>query len=88
MNEGKTFLDELQDTIKRLQNDGIITAEQIEASVKVMKEIIKYLKDKYNYDFIIDRNHIIGHNEINPVVRKKCPGSKFPFAEIISRLKL
>lgn len=68
--------------------DGTLTAEQIEASVKVMKEIIKYLKDKYNYDFIIDRNHIIGHNEINPVVRKKCPGSKFPFAEIISRLKL
>ena len=35
MNEGKTFLDELQDTIKRLQNDGIITAEQIEAGLDV-----------------------------------------------------
>lgn len=67
--------------------DGTLTDKQLESSVKVMKEIIKYLKDKYNYDFIIDREHIIGHNEINPVVRKRCPGSKFPFDKIISKLK-
>ena len=67
--------------------DGTLTDKQLESSVKVMKEIIKYLKDKYNYDFIIDREHIVGHNEINPVVRKRCPGSKFPFDKIISKLK-
>ncbi len=33
-----------------------------------MKDIIKYLKDKYNYDFQIDRKHIIGHNEVNPII--------------------
>ena len=66
--------------------DGSLTDEQLKASIEVMKKIIKYLKDKYDYDFIIDRNHIIGHNEVNPVVRKKCPGNKFPFDDIISNL--
>ena len=67
--------------------DGSLTNEQINSSVKVMKEIIKYLKDKYNYDFPIDREHIIGHDEVNPLVRTKCPGEKFPYDEIIRRLK-
>ena len=67
--------------------DGSLTNEQIESSVKVIKEIIKYVKIKYNYDIPIDRKHIIGHNEVNPIVRKKCPGINFPYDEIIKRLK-
>ena len=67
--------------------DGNLTEEQFNSTIKVMKEIIKYLKDKYNYDFIIDRDHIIGHNEVNPIVRKKCPGKYFPFDRIIKELK-
>lgn len=67
--------------------DGTLTDKQFESTIKVMKEIIKYLKDKYNYDFIIDREHIIGHNEVNPIVRTKCPGSEFPFDKIIKELK-
>lgn len=67
--------------------DGSLTDEQLKSSIKVMKEIIKYLKDKYNYDFIIDREHIIGHNEVNPIVRTKCPGNKFPYETIINELK-
>jgi len=67
--------------------DGSLTDEQLKSTIKVMKEIIEYLKNKYNYDFQIDREHIIGHNEINPVVRKKCPGNKFPFDKIIESLK-
>ncbi|MBR2709447.1 N-acetylmuramoyl-L-alanine amidase [Candidatus Saccharibacteria bacterium] len=67
--------------------DGNLTDEQLNATVMVMREIIAYLKDKYNYDFQIDRKHIIGHNEVNPVIRKKCPGEGFPFDKIIRRLK-
>ena len=52
-----------------------------------MKEIINYVKIKYDYDIPIDREHIIGHNEINPIVRKKCPGYKFTFDKIINELK-
>lgn len=67
--------------------DGTLTDAQIESSVRVMKEIIDYLKNRYNYDFIIDREHIIGHNEINPIVRPNCPGNEFPFDIIIAKLK-
>lgn len=68
--------------------DGSLTDEQLKSSIKVMRDIIKYLKDKYNYDFIIDRKHIIGHDEVNPIVRTKCPGKNFPFDKIISELKM
>ena len=67
--------------------DGSLTKEQIAATVGVMKDIIKYLKDKYNYDFIIDCDHIIGHSDVNPIVRTKCPGKEFPFETIINELK-
>ena len=67
--------------------DGSLTKEQISSSIKVIKEIIKYLKDKYNYDFPIDREHILGHTEVNPIVRTKCPGINFPYDEIINHLK-
>jgi len=67
--------------------DGSLTDEQLNSTIKVMKTIIEYLKDKYNYDFEIDREHIIGHNEVNPIVRKKCPGDKFPFEKIINKLR-
>ena len=67
--------------------DGTITEEQFKSTVKVMKEIIRYLKDKYNYDFIIDREHIIGHDEVAPIVRSKDPGILFPFDRIIEELK-
>lgn len=67
--------------------DGTLTKKQKEATVVVMRKIIQYVKEKYNYDFLIDREHIIGHNEVNPVVRTKCPGNKFPFEEIIQELK-
>lgn len=67
--------------------DGSLTDEQLKSTIKVMKDIIKYLKNKYNYDFQIDREHIIGHNEVNSIVRNKCPGDKFPFDKIIDSLK-
>lgn len=68
--------------------DGSLTDAQLKSSVKVMKEIIKYLKDEYNYDFIIDREHIIGHDEVNPIVRTKCPGNRFPYNKIINELMM
>ncbi len=67
--------------------DGTLTEEQFKSTIKVMREIIKYLKDKYDYDFPIDREHIVGHNETSPVVRTKCPGPKFPYDRILTTLK-
>ena len=67
--------------------DGSLTKEQLNSTIEVMKKIIKYLKKEYNYDFEIDRKHIIGHDEVNPVVRTKCPGDIFPFDKIINELR-
>lgn len=67
--------------------DGELTEEQFKSSIKVMKEIIGYLKERYNYDFIIDEEHITGHKALNPIVRPNCPGINFPFERIIKELK-
>jgi N-acetyl-anhydromuramyl-L-alanine amidase AmpD len=67
--------------------DGTLTDEEYKASLNVMKKIIKYLKDTYNYDFIIDEEHIIGHSDVAPIVRTKCPGNNFPFKRLINDLK-
>lgn len=67
--------------------DGSLTEEQFNASINVMKDIMKYIKEKYNYDFKIDDEHIIGHKTVNPIVRPNCPGIKFPFDRVIKELK-
>ncbi|MBQ3476097.1 N-acetylmuramoyl-L-alanine amidase [Candidatus Saccharibacteria bacterium] len=67
--------------------DGSLTNAQFDATIMAMQKIITYLKNKYNYRFRIDRQHILGHNEVNPITRKKCPGEKFPFDKIIQTLE-
>lgn len=74
-------------SIEHISFDGRLTKEQYNSSLLVIKKIIKYVKDKYNYDFIIDREHIIGHSDINPIVRTSCPGDNFPLDKLISDLK-
>jgi N-acetylmuramoyl-L-alanine amidase len=74
-------------SIENESYDGSLSKEQYKATIKCFKKIIKYLKNKYNYDFIIDRNHILGHDEVNPIVRISCPGRNFPFNKIIEDLK-
>lgn len=74
-------------TIEHESFDGSLTEEQYQASLKVMCEIIDYVKEKYNKDFIIDRNHIVGHRDVDPIVKPSCPGDKFPFDRFINDLK-
>lgn len=66
--------------------DGSLTTEQYQTSLKIMCQIIDYLKNKYNYDFPIDKDHIVGHQDINPIVRVSCPGPKFPTEQFIADL--
>ncbi len=67
--------------------DGSLTDIQYKNSLEIIKKIIKYMKDKYNYDFIIDTDHLIGHNNVNPIVKPSCPGEYFPLVKMISDLK-
>lgn len=67
--------------------DGSLTDVQYEASLNVIKKIIKFMKDEYNVDFKLDRDHLVGHRELNPIVRTICPGNKFPFDKLLNDLK-
>ncbi len=66
---------------------GDLTESQYQSTLKCMKEIIRHMKNEYNVDFQIDRNHIIGHYEINSIGKVNCPGKNFPFNKIINDLK-
>jgi N-acetyl-anhydromuramyl-L-alanine amidase AmpD len=66
---------------------GDITDKQKESGLWLMKYIIAEIKRIYNYDFIIDRQHIIGHYEISPVKKAGCAGKLFPYDYFINGLK-
>jgi N-acetyl-anhydromuramyl-L-alanine amidase AmpD len=57
------------------------TSEMYEAS----SELIAGLCSKYQIP--LDRNHIIGHNQINSVSRDRCPGDGVDFDKLISLAK-
>lgn len=70
---------------------GALTEAQYQASLYACKEIIKFVKNVYGKDFIVDRDHIIGHYEINSIDKVNCPGLNkgqyFPFDRFINDLK-
>lgn len=68
------------------KDGGALTDEQINATVELIKHIKNEIKRIYNTEIALDRSHIVGHYEINPITKPNCPGNKFPFDEIIKRL--
>lgn len=62
---------------------GDITEQQIEATVYIIKEIINPHMKKNGLTPKWDRDHIIGHCEVDPVGRAFCPGVNFPYQKII-----
>lgn len=66
---------------------GALTEKQKAATIELIKFIRPEVKRIYGIDIPIDRQHIVGHYEINPKGKPNCPGEKFPFAEIINALK-
>ena len=63
---------------------GKLTDAQFNSAVELTKHIVSEVKKLYNVDIPIDREHIIGHCEINTVTRSHCPGELFPFDELIA----
>ena len=68
------------------KDGGTLTEVQLQATVDLMKWIKSEVKRIYNCDIILDREHIIGHYQIDPINKPLCPGLKFPFDEILKRL--
>ena len=65
------------------ETKGKLTDAQFNSAVELTKHIVSEVKKLYNVDIPIDREHIIGHCEINTVTRSHCPGELFPFDELI-----
>lgn len=69
------------------ETHGELTDIQRKTSIELSKHIIELVREYYGTDIQIDRDHIIGHCDIDPERRSYCPGEKFPFDEIIGSLK-
>lgn len=72
------------------ENDwgGKLTAKQLEASAWLHAHIVKEVKRIFGHMIPLDRDHVLGHCEIDPVGKAACPGAEFPYEEIIRRAKL
>jgi len=66
---------------------GELTAAQMAAGVELIGHIRREVRRIYSFNIPIARSNIIGHFEINPLTRANCPGPRFPFDEIIRRVR-
>lgn len=69
------------------QSKGKLTDAQLAATIELIKYIRTEVKRIYGIDIPVDREHIVGHYQINPVTKPNCPGSALQFDEIIAALK-
>ena len=63
---------------------GNINDAQIHAAVELIKEVIVPNMKLHGATPKYDRDHFIGHCEIDPITRAACPGKQFPYDKIIA----
>jgi N-acetyl-anhydromuramyl-L-alanine amidase AmpD len=66
---------------------GKLTYEQLEATIWLHHYIVKEVKRIYGTDIILDREHIAGHCQVDPLRKPNCPGEAFQFEEVLEKLK-
>ena len=70
---------------------GNITEKQIQAASELIATVIFPHMRKNGINPKADREHFIGHSHVTPKTRDpekcNCPGKKFPYDEIIARVK-
>lgn len=66
------------------ETKGKLTDKQLAAAAELTRHIVSEVKRIYNTTIPIDREHMIGHCEINTVTRPRCPGELFQYDELIS----
>ena len=69
------------------ETKGALTDKQLAAAAELTRYIVAEVKRIYKVDIPIDREHMIGHCEINPVTRPHCPGEAFPYDALIAAAK-
>jgi len=68
-------------------NGYTLTKNQIGNAVYLIKHIQDEVERMYGCLIPLNRKHILGHFEVNPVTRSNCPGSRFPWVELMERLE-
>lgn len=68
-------------------NRGKLTDLQLQATIWLHKHIISEVKRIYGTDITIDRNHIVGHYQVNPITKPNCPGQNFQWDELLFNLR-
>lgn len=66
------------------ETKGKLTDKQLAAAAELTRHIVSEVKRIYGTTISIDREHTIGHCEINTVTRPHCPGELFQYDELIS----
>ncbi len=69
------------------QGQGRLTDIQLEATIWLHKYIINEVKKIYGIEIPLDREHIVGHFQIDPIRKPNCPGQNFQFDEILKELR-
>jgi N-acetylmuramoyl-L-alanine amidase len=60
--------------------DGSLTETQYQATLWLHRQLIA------KYGIPVDRDHIIGHYQIDSITRANCPGPKFPWKRLMQDL--
>jgi N-acetyl-anhydromuramyl-L-alanine amidase AmpD len=68
------------------ESKGALPPAQLEATIALISHIRAEVRRIYGQEIPLTRQNIVGHSEITPRSRANCPGSAFPFDEIIRRL--
>lgn len=63
---------------------GKLTDKALKAAAYLTSYIVEEVDRIYGIEIPIDREHMIGHCEINSVTRSHCPGELFQFDELIA----
>lgn len=69
------------------QGKGKLTEAQLKATIWLHKYIIAEVKRIYGTDILIDREHIVGHYQVDPIRKPFCPGEMFQWDELLFNLK-
>jgi len=69
------------------QTKGLLSDAQLDASIWLHKYIITEIKRIYGTDIILDREHIVGHYQVDPIRKPNCPGQKFQWDVLLNALK-
>jgi N-acetyl-anhydromuramyl-L-alanine amidase AmpD len=66
---------------------GALAEKQLSSAVWLINHIRGEVKRIYGFEIPSARSNIVGHNEITPINRPNCPGEKFPYDELLRRLR-